>query len=147
MQVNPYMVVVLFNKTCYVCPSKTIIVSNTRSGNSGSVINAHSTKSVSASSICSGKPVCRNNVCLSNSVSAINVHPTKSVKASNICLGKPVCRTNVRSSKPICSSNVYQSKPTNVNSLPCKPALTDHTYHVDSSIFSQQLFFIFFLSI
>ena len=64
-----------------------------------------------------------------------------------MCSGKPVCRNNVRSSKPICRSNVCQSKPTNVNILPCKPVLTDHTYHVDSSILSQQLFFIFFLSI
>ena len=31
--------------------------------------------------------------------------------------------------------------------LPCKPVLADYTYHVDSSILSQQLFFIFFLSI
>ena len=131
----------------YFCPSKTISVSNARSSNSGSVINVHSTKSVSASNICSGKPVCRNNVCSSNSVSAINIHPTKFVKVSDICSGKPVCRNNVRSSKPICRSNVCQSKPTNVNILPCKPVLTDHTYHVDSSILSQQLFFIFFLSI
>ena len=83
----------------------------------------------------------------SNSVSAINVHPTKFIKASNMCSGKPVCRNNVRSSKPICKNNVCQSKPINVNILPCKPVLTDHTYHVDSSILSQQLFFIFFLSI
>ena len=130
-----------------VCPSKTISVSNAPSSNPGSVINVHSTKSVSASNICSGKPVCRNNVCLRNSVSAINIHPTKFVKVSDICSGKPVCRNNVRSSKPICRSNVCQSKPTNVNILPCKPVLTDHTYHVDSSILSQQLFFIFFLSI
>ena len=128
-----------------VCPSKTISVRNAPSSNSGSVINVHSTKSVIASNICSGKHVCRNG-CLSNSVSAINVHPTKSVKASNICSGKPVCRNNIRSSKPICRSNVCQSKPTNVNILPCKPVLTDHTYHVDSSILSQRLFFMFFLS-
>ena len=64
-----------------------------------------------------------------------------------MCPGKSVCRNNVRSSKPICKSNVCQSKPINVNILPCKPVLTDHTYHVDSSILSQQLFFIFFLSI
>ena len=34
-----------------------------------------------------------------------------------------------------------------VNTLPCKPVLTDHICHVNSSILSQQLFFIFFLSI
>ena len=119
-----------------VCPSKTISVSNARSGNSDSVINVHSTKSVSTSNISLGKLVCRNNVCLSNSVNAINVHPTKSVKARNMCSGKPVCR-----------NNVCQGKPTNVNILPCKPVLTDYTYHVGLSILSQQLFFIFFLSI
>ena len=130
-----------------VCPSKTISVSNAHSSNSDSVINVHSTKSVSTSNISLGKLVCRNNVCLSNSVSAINVHPTKSVKARNMCSGKPVCRNNVRSSKPICKNNVSQSKPINVNILPSKPVVTDHNYHVDSSILSQQLFFIFFLSI
>ena len=123
-----------------------------------SAINVHASKPVSGSNVYSRKPVSVGNVCpsktisvsnarSSNSVSAINVHPTKSVKASNMCSGKPVCRNNVRSSKPICRSNVCQSKPTNVNILPCKPVLTDHTYHVDSSILSQQLFFIFFLSI
>ena len=124
-----------------VCPCKTISVSNARSSNSGSVINLHSTKSISASNICSGKPVCRKNVCLRNSVSAINIHPTKFVKVSDICLGKHVCRKNVPSSKPICRSNVCQSKLTNVNKLPCKPVLSDHTYYVNSSILSQQLFF------
>ena len=131
----------------YFRPSKIISVSNARSSNSVSVINVHSTKSVSASNICSGKPVCRNNVCLRNSVSAINIHPTKFVKVSDICSGKPVCRNNVRSSKPICRSNVCQSKLTNVNILPCKLVLSDHTYYVNSSISSQQLFFIFLLSI
>ena len=63
-----------------------------------------------------------------------------------MCSGKPVCRNNVCSSKPICRNNVCQSKST-VNIFPCKPVLTDHTYHVDSSILSQQLFFTFFLSI
>ena len=126
-----------------VFPSKTISFSNARSSNSDSVINVHSTKSVSASNISSGKPVCRNSVCLSDLVRAIYFHPTKSVKASNMCSGKPVCRNSVRSSKPICRNNVCQSKPTNVNILSCKPVLTDHTYHADSSILSQQLFFIF----
>ena len=64
-----------------------------------------------------------------------------------MCSGKPVCRNNVRSSKPIYKNNVCQSKPINVNILLCKPVLTDHTYHVHSPILSQQLFFIFFLSI
>ena len=73
-----------------------------RSSNFNSVINVHSTKSISASNISSGKPVCRNNVCFSNSVSSINVHPTESVKASNMCSGKLVCRNSVRSSKPFC---------------------------------------------
>ena len=95
----------------------------------------------------SGEPVCRNNVCVSNSVSAINFHPTKSVKTRNMCSDKPVCRDNVRSSKPICRNNVCQNKPTYVNILPCKPVLTDHTYQVDLSELSQQLFFIIFLSI
>ena len=63
-----------------------------------------------------------------------------------MCSGKPVCRNNVCSSKPICRKNVCQSKST-VNIFPCKPVLTDHTYHVDSSILGQQLFFRFFLSI
>ena len=63
-----------------------------------------------------------------------------------MCSGKPVCRNNVCSSKPICRNNVCQSKST-VNIFPCKPVLTDHTYHVDSSILGQQLFFRFFLSI
>ena len=63
-----------------------------------------------------------------------------------MCSGKPVCRNNVCSSKPICRNNVCQSKST-VSIFPCKPVLTDHTYHVDSSILGQQLFFRFFLSI
>ena len=130
-----------------ICPSKTISVSNARSSNSDSVINVHSTKSVSTSNISLGKLVCRNNVCLSNSVSAINVRPTKSVKTRNMCSGKPVCTNVVRSSKPICRNNVCQSTPTTVNILRCKPVLTDHHYYVDSSILSQQLFYIFFLSI
>ena len=50
--------------------------------------------------------------------------------------------------KSICRSNFRQSEPTNVNILPCKPFLTDHIYHVNSStILSRQLFFVFFLSI
>ena len=64
-----------------------------------------------------------------------------------MCSGKPVCRNNVRSSKPICRNNVCQSKPTKVTILPCKPVLTDHPYHVDSSVINQQLLFIFFFSI
>ena len=56
-----------------------------------------------------------------------------------MCSGKPACRNNVRSSKPICRNNVCQSKPTNVNIVPFKPVLTDHIYHVDSSILRQQL--------
>ena len=123
-----------------------------------SAINVHASKSVYGSNVCSRKPVsvtdvCPSktisvsNVCPSNSVSAINVHPTKSLSTSNICSGKPVYRNNVRSSKPICRSNVCQSKPTYVNILPCKPVLTDHIYHVNTSILNQQLFFIFFLSI
>ena len=59
-----------------------------------------------------------------------------------MCSGKPVCRNNVHSSKPICR-NVCHSTPTNVNILPGKPVLTDHTYHVDSPILSQQLFLYF----
>ena len=42
---------------------------------------------------------------------------------------------------------VCQRKPTNVNILPYKPVLTDHICHINSSILSQQLFFIFFLSV
>ena len=49
-------------------------------------------------------------------------------------------------SKPICGNNVCENKPTNVNILPCKPFLTDQIYHVNSSLSSQQLFFIFFPS-
>ena len=119
-----------------------------------SAINVHASKSVYGSNVCSRKPVsvtdvCPSktisvsNVCPSNSVSAINVHPTKSLSTSNICSGKPVYRNNVRSSKPICRSNVCQSKPTYVNILPCKPVLTDHIYHVNTSILNQQLFLIF----
>ena len=100
--------------------------------------NVRPNKTFSAFNVLASKPVCDSNVCSRKSVSVsdVNVHPTKSVKASNICSGKPVCR-----------SNFCQSKPTNVNILPCKPVLTDRTYHVDSSILSQQLFFTFFLSI
>ena len=123
-----------------------------------SAINVHASKSVYGSNVCSRKPVSVADVCPSktisvsnvrpsNFVSAINVHPTKSLSTSNICSGKPVYRNNVRSSKPICRSNVCQSKPTYVNILPCKPVLTDHIYHVNTSILNQQLFFIFFLSI
>ena len=141
-----------------ICPSKQTCGSNVRPSKTFSAINVHASKPVYGSNVCSRKPVSVGNVCpsktisvsnapSSNSGSVINVHSTKSVGTSNICSGKPVCRNNVRSSKPICRSNVCQSKPTNVNILPCKPVLTDHTYHVDSSILSQQLFFIFFLSI
>ena len=42
---------------------------------------------------------------------------------------------------------VCQRKPTNVNILPYKSVLTDHICHINSSILSQQLFFIFFLSV
>ena len=141
-----------------ICPSKQTCSSNIRPSKTFRAINVHASKPVYESNVCLRKPVTVSDVCPSQtisvsnarsniSVSAINVHPTKSVSASNICSGKSVCRNNVRSSKPICRSNVCQSKPTNVNILPCKPVLTDHICHVNSSILSQQLFFIFFLSI
>ena len=72
----------------------------------------------------------------SNLVSLINVYPTKFVSTSNTCLGKPFC-----------INNVFQDKPTNVNILLCKPVLIDGSCHVNSSLLSQQLLFIFFLSI
>ena len=121
-----------------------------------SAINVHASKPVYGSNVSSRKPVSVGNVCpsktisvgnarSSNSVSAINVHPTKSFKASNMCSGKPVCRNNVRASKLFVETMFVKVNP--LMFLPCKPVLADYTYHVDSSILSQQLFFIFFLSI
>ena len=145
-------------KVSSICPSKQTSSSNIRPSKTFSAINVHASKRVYDRNVCLRKPINVSDVCpsntisisnarSSNSVSTINVHPTKSVSASNICSGKPVCRKHVRSSKPICRSNVCQSKPTNVNILPCKPVLTDHICQVNSSILSQRLLFIFFLSI
>ena len=127
--------------------SKPIISSIVRPSNLVSGSNVRSIKPVSVSSIFPSKQTCSSNIRPSRTFSTINVHPTKSVSASNICSGKPVCRNNVRSSKLTCRSNVCQSKPTNVNILPCKPVLTGHICQVNSSILSQRLLFIFFLSI
>ena len=125
-----------------ICPSKQTCDSNVRPSKTFSAINFHSSKPVYGSNVCSRKPVSVGNICPSKTISVINAH-----KASNICSGKPVYRNNVCPSNSICRNNVGQSKPTNVNILPCAPVLTDHTYHFDSSILSQQLFFIFSLSI
>ena len=141
-----------------ICPSKPTCGSNVRPSKHFSTINVHASKSVYGSNVSSRKPlsvgdVCPSktisvsNVCSSNSVSAIYVHPTKSVSAHNICSGKSVCRNNVRSSKPICRSNDCQSKPNDVNILLCKPVLTGHICHANSSMLKQQLFFILLLSI
>ena len=141
-----------------ICPTKQTCGSNVRPSKSFSAINVHASKPAYGSNVCSRKPVSAGKVCPSKTVSvsnahssdpdsAINVHSTKSVKARNMCSGKPVCRNNVCSSKPICKNNVCKCKSIHVNIFPCKPVLTDYVYHVDSSILSQQLTFIFFLSI
>ena len=102
-----------------------------------SAINVHASKPVYGSNVCSRKPVSVGNVC-----------PSKTISVSNACSSNSSSVINVYSTKSIsASNNVGQSKPTNVNILPCAPVLTDHTYHFDSSILSQQLFFIFSLSI
>ena len=123
-----------------------------------STIDVRASKFVYDSNLCSRKPLSVNDVCPSktnsvsnvhanNCVSATYVHTTKFVSASNNCTGKPISRNNVRSSKLICRNNVCQSKPSNVNILPFKPVLTGHIYHVNSSLLSQQSFFIFLLSV
>ena len=124
-----------------VCPSKTFSAINFMQ------VNQYMVVIVRVSDVCLSKTISVRNACSSNSVSAIIVHLRKSVSASNICSGNPLCRSNFHSSKPICKSNVFQSKPTNVNILPCKIVLTDHIYHVNSSVLNQQLFFVFFFSI
>ena len=135
-------------RTCSsnVCPSNPFSAINVHTSKSVYSSNVSSRKPVSVSDVCPGKTISVNNVRSSDSVSAINVHPTKSISVSNICSGKPICRNNAHSSKPICR-NFCQSKPSNFNILPCKSVLTDHIYHVNSLMLSQQLFFIFFLSI
>ena len=130
-----------------VCPSKLFSAIHVRASKSVYGSNVSSRKLLSVSDVSPSKTISVRTVCSSNSVSAIYVHPPKSISASKICSGKPVCRNNVRSSEPICRGNACQSKPNNVNILPCKPVLTGHICHVNSSLLKQQLFFILFLSI
>ena len=130
-----------------VGPSKPFSAINVRASKSVYGSNVSSRKPLSVSDVCPGRTISVSNVCLSNSVREIYVHLTKSVSASNICSGKPVCGGNRRSSNPICRSNVCRSKPNNANILPCKPVVTSHISHVNSSLLKEHLFFILFLSI
>ena len=95
----------------------------------------------------------------SNIVSASNIRSSKTVSASNVCLGNPVCTNYVRPSRAICGSKVCQSKPTSdsnichtdlintSNVLPSKPIRSNHICFVNSSLPTQQILYIFLLSL
>ena len=95
----------------------------------------------------------------SNVASASNIRPSKTVSASNFCLGNPVCTNYVRSSRAICGSKVCQSKPTSdsnirhtdlintSNVLPSKPIRSNCICFVNSSLPTQQILYIFLLSL
>ena len=127
-------------------------------------------KTLSASSVSPGKPICGSNVSLSKKhISTFNFHPSKpvfdssvraskpirpsnirpskTVSASNICSGKPVCTNHVRPSRSICGSKVCQSNPTSNSNIHHKPIRPNYICFINSSVSTQQISFIFLLSL
>ena len=143
-----------------VCP---IFGSSVRASKPICTINVRASKPVSehvrVSDVRPSEPTSSIHTRSSNIVSASNIRPSKTVSASNVCLGNPVCTNYVRPSRAICGSKVCQSKPTSdsnirhtdlintSNVLPSKPIRSNHTCFVNSSLPTQQISYIFLLSL
>ena len=83
----------------------------------------------------------------SNIDSARNIHPSKTVSASNVCPGKPVYTNYVRQSRSNCKSMVFQSEPTSDSNIRDKPIRPNHICLINSLVSTQQIQFIFLLSL
>ena len=146
-----------------VCSSKPIFGSSVRASKPIRTINVRASKPVSehvrVSDVRPSEPTSSIHTRSSNIVSASNIRPSKTVSASNVCLGNPVCTNYVRPSRAICGSKVCQSKPTSdsnirhtdlintSNVLPSKPIRSNHICFVNSSLPTQQISYIFLLSL
>ena len=146
-----------------VCSSKPIFGSSVRASKPIRTINVRASKPVSehvrVSDVRPSEPISSSHTRSSNIVSASNIRPSKTVSASNVCLGNPVCTNYVRPSRAICGSKVCQSKPTSdsnirhtdlintSNVLPSKPIRSNHICFVNSSLPTQQILYIFLLSL
>ena len=93
------------------------------------------------------EPISSSHACSSNIVSASNICPSKTVSASNVYSGKPICTNYVRPSRSICGSKVCQSKPTSASTIHHKPIHPNHICFINSSLSTQQISFIFLLSL
>ena len=146
-----------------VCSSKPIFGSSVRGSKPIHTINIRASKPVSehvrVSDIRPSEPTSSIHTRSSNIVSARNIRPSKTVSARNVCLGNPVCTNYVRPSRAICGSTFCQSKPTSdinirhtdlintINVLPSKPIPSNHICFVNSSLPTQQILYIFSLSL
>ena len=83
----------------------------------------------------------------SNIDSARNIRPSKTVSASNVCPGKPVYTNYVRQSRSNCKSMVFQSEPTSDSNIRDKPIRPNHICLINSLVSTQQIQFIFLLSL
>ena len=143
-----------------VCSSKPIFGSSVRGSKPIRTINVCASKPVSehvrVSDVRPSEPISSSHTRSSNIVSASNIRPSKTVSASNVCLGNPVCTNYVRPSRAICGSKVCQSSDSNIrhtdlintsNALPSKPIRSNHICFVNSSLPTQQISYIFLLSL
>ena len=145
-----------------VCSGKPIFGSSVRANKPIRTINVRASKPVSehvrVSDVRPSETISSSHTRSGNIVSASNIRPSKTISASNVCLGNPVCNY-VRPSRAICGSKVCQSKPTSdsnirhtdlintSNVLPSKPIRSNHICFVNSSLPTQQILYIFLLSL
>ena len=134
-----------------VCSSKPIFSSSVYESKPICAINVRTSKPisehVSVINFCPGEPISSSHACSSNVVSASNVRPSKTVSASNVCSVKPVCINYVCPSRSICGNKLCQSKPTSDSNIHHKPTHSNHICFINSSVSTQQISFIFLLSL
>ena len=134
-----------------ICSSKPIFCSSAHASKFIRAINVCASKPisehVSVSDVLPSEPISSSHARSSNIVSASNVRPSKTVSASNVCSGKPVCTNYVRPSRSICGSKVCQSKPTSDSNIYHKPIRSNYICFINSSVSTQQISFIFLLSL
>ena len=146
-----------------VCSSKPIFGSSVRASKPIRTINVRASKPVSehvrVSDVRPSEPISSSHTRSSNIVSASNICPSKTISAGNFCFGKPVCNNYVHLNRAICGSKVCQSKPTSdsnihhtdlintSNVIPSKPIRSNHICFVNSSLPTQQILYIFLLSL
>ena len=134
-----------------VCSRKPIFGSCVRASKPIRAINVRTSRPISEyvgiSNVHPSEPISSSHARSSNIVTTSNVRPGKTVSANNVCSGKPVSTNYVRPSRSICGSKVCQSNPTSDSNIYHKPIRSDYICFIYSPVSTQQISFIFLLSL